>query len=478
MGETANPVDHVVDPGSFKPTADDLSAPDPLTFPGYSQAVADARARGRDEAVLTGAATVMDHSVEIASFEFGFLGGSMGEIVGERIARCMERAIERNVPFLLRTTTGGARMQEGMSALVQMPKLVAARTTLADAGIPYIAVLGDPTTGGVLASIGALADYTMAESGATIGFAGPRVVEVVTGAVPSGASHTAAAALSSGLVDTVVHPTDVRALVGMVLEVLTDDAPEHIEAPATVEAEPIDGWEAVLSARSVKRPSGAALGRAMADAFVELHGDRAGGDDGALVAAFARIKGRRVLMLGLDRASPGPAAFRTAQRCLSIAARLGLPVVTMIDTPGADPSETSESEGIAWAIGGLFETMLSIPVPIVSIVTGEGGSGGALAFACGDVLLAYEAAVFSVIKPEAAAAILWRDAGRAEEAARVLGLTAHDLHGLGIADAILPEPPDAGLLADAVAYHLDRITGRRHELVAARRARWRHMGGY
>jgi acetyl-CoA carboxylase carboxyl transferase subunit beta len=471
-------VDHVVDPGSFEPVTDDLVARDPLAFPGYSKSIEDAGTSGRAEAVLAGAGTIMGHEVEVASFDFRFLGGSMGEVVGERITRAVERAIERHVPFILRTATGGARMQEGMRALIQMPKLIAARAALGTAGLPYIAVLGDPTTGGVLASIGALADYTVAEAGATIGFAGPRVVEVVTGAVPSAASHNAAAALGNGLVDAVVEPGDARTLVGMVLDVLSMDTPEPVGTPPTAEPVPMDGWAAVRSARAPERPSGAALGRGMADAFIELHGDRAGHDDGALFAALGRIKGRRALILGLDRAAPRPAAFRTAQRCLSIATRLGLPVVTVIDTPGADPSESSESAGIAWAIGGLFESMLSLPVPVVCVVSGEGGSGGALAFACGDVLLMYGSAVFSVIQPEAAAAILWRDSGRAEEAANVLHLTAHDLSQLGIADAILPEPPDARRLADAVAYHLDRLTGSEHELAATRRGRWRHMGGY
>ncbi len=185
-----------------------------------------------------------------------------------------------------------------------------------------------------------------------------------------------------------------------------------------------------------------------------------------------------MILLALDRTHlPGPGAFRKARRCLEVAARLRLPVVTLVDTPGADPSELSEASGIAWEIAATFDAMLSAPVPILSIVTGEGGSGGALAFAAGDRLLIYEHAIFSVIGPEAAAAILWRDADKAPHAARSLKPTAHRLLDLGIADAVLAEPPDGRSLAKIVAYHLDAMSNRHDDIVAARRARWRNAGG-
>jgi acetyl-CoA carboxylase alpha subunit len=213
--------------------------------------------------------------------------------------------------------------------------------------------------------------------------------------------------------------------------------------------------------------------------MVELHGDRAGSDDRHVAAFIARVRGRRVVLLALDRSgTPGPGAFRKARRCVVLAERLGLPIVTLVDTPGADPSEPSEAHGIAWEIAGLFEDMLDADVPIVSIVTGEGGSGGALAFAAGDVMLVYAHAIFSVIGPEAAAAILWRDPDRAPDAARALHLTATDLVGLGIADHLLPEPVASASLADAVAYHLDRIEEGLPDRGAARRKRWRNLGGH
>jgi acetyl-CoA carboxylase carboxyl transferase subunit beta len=240
----------------------------------------------------------------------------------------------------------------------------------------------------------------------------------------------------------------------------------------------IDAWEAVAAARSPERPTAPDLAHAMSDAIVELHGDRAGSDDRFLVAALARVRGRRVVLLALDRAgAPAAGAFRKARRCIALARRLGLPIVTLVDTPGADPSEPSEARGIAWEIAGLFDDMLAADVPIISVVTGEGGSGGALAFATGDVMLVYEHSIFSVIGPEAAAAILWRDPERAPDAARALKLTAADLVRLGIADHLLPEPVTSASVADAVAYHLDRITGGAPKgAAAARRKRWRNLG--
>lgn len=476
---SATPYDNLVDEGSFERARDDLVSTDPLSFQGYPDALEAARSSsGSDESVHAGRATIGDHEVEIAAFEFSFLGGSMGEVAGERVARAMERAAERNAPFILRAATGGARMQEGMRSLIQMPKLVAARRALAEAHVPYIAVLGDPTTGGVLASVGALADVTIAEQGATVGFAGPRVVAAFTGTAPSMASHTSASALVNGMVDVVVDSEQVRGAVAALLDVLAPDSPTAGVTPATTTSASLDAWDAVEAARAEGRPAGPDLAQGMSEAFVELHGDRAGTDDPALCAALARVHGRSIALLALDRSiAPGPGAFRKARRCLRMADRLQIPVVTLVDTPGADPSEPSEAGGIAWEIAALFDEMLTADIPIVSVVTGEGGSGGALAFATADILLAYEDTIFSVIGPEAAAAILWRDKERAPEAARALKLTAADLVTLGIADGMLAAPLSATSVADAVAYHLDRMTDGPKNKGAARRERWRNFGG-
>jgi acetyl-CoA carboxylase carboxyl transferase subunit beta len=368
-----------------------------------------------------------------------------------------------------------------------MPKVVAARIRLARAGSPFIAVLGHPTTGGVLASLAALADVTVAEAGATIGFAGPRVAEAFTGRELTGTSHSAETALANGLVDDLIEPEGLASYLGRVVATLAPEGPlpqgadpARPTSPASTSTEG-DPWDAVLEARAEKRPLAFEILLGMAESLVELRGDRGGRDDPAIDCAIARVRGRRMVVLGLDRErAPGPAAFRKARRCIAIATRLKLPLITLVDTRGADPSEDAESGGIAWEIAALFDELLAAPVPTVALVTGEGGSGGALAFAATDRLLIYEGAIFSVIGPEMAAQILWRDPSRASEAARLLKPTAESLAALGIADGVLPEPLTPETTAAAIAYHLGRLDEEHitpSERVDRRLDRWRKPHG-
>lgn len=469
-------ISSLVDQGTFDAVQDGLRSRDPLGWEDYSSALERAAEKTQeDESVTAGPALIGGHKVEIATFNFGFIGGSMGEVAGERIARAMERAADSEMPFLLISATGGARMQEGMRALVQMPKVVAARVTLGRAGQPFIAVLGNPTTGGVLASVGALADATIVESGATIGFAGPRVAERFTGKRLTEGSHTAENAFIRGLVDEVADSGDMREVVINALAAFATDSPEPVEPPdrPTTGSPPDDAWTIVEAARASDRPLAHELLLEMTESLFVLNGDRAGGNDPAVDVAVGRIMGQRILVLSLDRhRAPRPSAYRKARRGVALAGRLGIPIVTFIDTRGADPSEDSEAHGIAWEIAALSEAMLTVPVRTVGVVTGEGGSGGALAFAATDVLLAYEGSFFSVIGPEMAAEILWRDPLRAPEAARRLQLSAHDLVKHGIADELIPEPPDPPALKQTIAYHLGRLQSE-EGLVERRLNRWR-----
>ena len=470
----------LLDLDSWRPVRDELTSSDPLGFPGYPGALDERKLSPTDESVKAGPGLVSGLDVEFAQFDFAFFGGSMGEVAGERLARAMERAAERRVPFLLRTATGGARMQEGMRSLIQMPKVVVARLGLAAARVPFIAILGNPTTGGVFASLASLADVTIAEAEATIGFAGPRVAERFMGyRLPHG-SHTAESAFMSGLVDEVVDPEELRDFVTSILMTFLPDKPRDVAPMGDADQQRIDEWDAVQRARDDDRPLAHELILEIAESLVVLHGDRVGGVDPAVDIALARIAGRKVVVLALDRQrSPGPAAFREARRAIEIAVRLGLPIVSIVDTPGADPSADSESSGIAGEIARTFRDLLSAPVPTLSVVTGEGGSGGALAFCATDVLLAYENSVFSVIGPELAAEILWRDSERGPEAARLLKVGAVDLLELGIADALVPEPLTPASLENVIAYHLSRLcdAGSVDDLRAARLERWRSRYG-
>jgi acetyl-CoA carboxylase carboxyl transferase subunit beta len=472
----------LLDPGSFHVHADELGTPNPLDYPGYLDSVGRLRSGGRDESVVPARGSIAGLPVELAAFDFSFMGGSMGEVSGERLAGGLERAAEDRVPFILRTSTGGARMQEGMRALVQMPKVVSARLELADAHQPLVALLDDPTTGGVLASIAGLADFTAARPGATVGFAGPRIVQSVTGVPPSERSHTSESALAHGLVDAIDDALPERSWVRDVIGALAPDDPRAVPVPRLVDHPDaaVDEWAAVNIERAGDRPTASGLLFEISDSLVEMRGDRAGHDDRAVVTALVRVAGRRAVALALDRdIPPGPSGFRKARRAVAVAGRLDLPVVTLIDTPGADPSEESESGGLAWAIAALYESLLAAPVPVLSVVTGEGGSGGGLAFAVGDFLLAYTSSVFSIIRPEAAAEILWRDPNRAPEAAQLLKPSAHDLLRFGIADALIDEQLSATTLQHVLAYHLDLLAGAtitRSERAKHRRKRWRRSG--
>jgi acyl-CoA carboxylase subunit beta len=470
-------VAHLVDQGSFEPVADDLSTADPLGFPGYLDAMSRTRERSEsDESVVAGPARIGGIEVELAAFDFSFFGGSVGEVAGERVARSLDRATERRVPFVARLTTGGSRMQEGMRSLVQMARVASARIAFEAAAQPFVAVLADPATGGPLASIGSLADVTIAEAGARIGFAGPRLVESFTGRRLAG-SHSAETALGAGLVDAVVPPIEVGRTVAHVLGVLAPDNPQRADRPTPASAERPSGWDVVQIARAKDRPTGPELLSESLDSHVVIQGDRAGREDPAVAVALGRLRGSRLLMMALDRlTAPGPAAYRKARRAVDIARRLGLPIVTLIDTPGANPSEASENAGISSEIALLIEAMLRADVPVLGVITGEGGSGGALAFAVGDRLVAYAGSAFSVIAPESAAEILWRDSSRAREAANVLKLGAFELERLGIADEVASEPLSSDSLASTVAYHLHSLTSNRGpgaDLVAARLERWR-----
>jgi acetyl-CoA carboxylase carboxyl transferase subunit alpha len=214
----------------------------------------------------------------------------------------------------------------------------------------------------------------------------------------------------------------------------------------------LTAWQRTLLARHPRRPYTRDWCKLLFDDFLELHGDRLFGDDAAIVGGLARFEGRSVVVLGHQKGRdtrekiarnfgmPHPEGYRKAQRLFEMAAKFGKPVVTFIDTPGAYPGIGAEERGQAEAIARNLRLMAGLPVPIIAVVTGEGGSGGALAIGMGNRVLMLEYAVYSVISPEGCAAILWSDAGKAPEAAEVMKITAPDLVRLGVIDGIIPEP--------------------------------------
>jgi acetyl-CoA carboxylase carboxyl transferase alpha subunit/acetyl-CoA carboxylase carboxyl transferase beta subunit len=428
----------------FEPNRGRSRSRDPIEFPGYREAVrATASAGEADEAVMTGIASIDGHKAVAAVFEFSFLGGSMGIEAGRRLDAAMRTAARIKIPFIAVTSTGGARMQEGMAALAQMPRTVAASLRLKSRGVPRITVLCHPTTGGVYASFASLADFIVAEKDATVGFAGPRVAESVAGERLPAGSHTAAAAYRAGLSDALLEPDQIKSWLARLLRILGTENPSippRRNPPAPRRAKR-SAWQTFEVARHPARPSPRDYVNMMFEEVIEIRGDRIGAEDAAVLCCVGLLDGIRIAVVAIDRASPVPAGFRKAQRTIDLAASLELPILTLIDTPGADPRSESEYQGLAGEIARTFESLLGVKTPVVSVVTGEGGSGGALSLACGDVVLTQENAVFSVTSPESAATILHRDASRAQDVADQLKPTAAAMLGFGYADRVVAEPP-------------------------------------
>ncbi|MFG1649761.1 acetyl-CoA carboxylase carboxyltransferase subunit alpha [Micromonospora sp. NPDC049275] len=510
----------LVDPGSLCLLPDRLPEADPIDFVDvlpYPHRLSAARvSTGLAEAVLCATATIGGHPAALAVMDFRFLGGSLGCAVGELITRTAERALDDRVPLILVTASGGARMQEGALSLMQMATVSQAIAALREAGLLTVSVLTDPTYGGVAASFATNTDLVLAESGARMGFAGPRVIRQVTGrALPEG-FQTADFLLRHGQVDMVVQRRSLRGRLAALLAAAgtgrparppvprQEPAPHHERlagaAPAADGTQPAvrDAWETVRTARHPGRPTTLDYLDSVFDGFVELHGDRLSGDCPAIVGGVARLAGRHVMVIGHQKGHTtadlvarnfgmaSPAGHRKALRLMRLAARLGLPVVTLVDTPGADPGISAEEQGQAAAIAENILTLTVLPTPVLAVITGEGGSGGALALAVADRVLMLQHAVYSVISPEGCAAILWPDRSAAPQAARALRLTAPDLCRLGVVDEIVPEPATAAhddpaetarrLRAALLANLLPLLDVPPAMLVRLRRQRFRRFG--
>ncbi len=475
-------IDLIVDPESFEEFSRHLVSVDPLVFSDrlpYRRRVLDAREQtGLTEAAVSGTARILGIPVVLVVLDFRFLGGSMGSVVGEKITMAFERAAEKKMPIITVAASGGARMQEGMLSLMQMAKTVAAAKKLHDAHVPFVSLLTHPTTGGIYASFATQGDVILAEPKALVGFAGPRVIKGTSGRddIPS---HTAEFLFGQGFVDQVVDRTRLRDTLSTILRILNSrpqlskDGKRSTTAPASGDR---PAWEIVQIARHPERPTALDYIRRMSQQFVELHGDRLYGDDPAIVGGLGEIAGRGVVFIGHERGHGDesrrggqalPEGYRKATRLMELAARLRLPVVTLIDTPGVYLGEGSEERGIAMALSENLALMSSLPVPVVAVIIGEGGSGGAIALGLADRVLMLENAVYSVIAPEGAAAILFRDASRAPEVAESLKITAADCLRLEVIDEIVPEP-EGGANRDpnyASALLLDSLTDRLAELL-------------
>ncbi|MEU4453891.1 carboxyl transferase domain-containing protein [Nocardioides sp. NPDC023903] len=471
MGLTsAELIDLVLDPGTW--TSWDTPPVHGELPEAYAADLVRARARaGTDESVVTGEARIAGRRVAVVLSEFRFLAGSIGRASAERLITAVERATREGLPLLAGPASGGTRMQEGTPAFVQMVRIAEAVTRHKAAGLPYLVYLRHPTTGGVMASWGSLGHVTVAEPAALLGFLGPKVYEVLNGRpFPSGV-QVSENLFAHGLVDGVVPPDELAGLVDRVLTILdlrpeksptsaetslasaewsaSDASTDGSDASADgADFSAVDTWDAITRSRRADRPGARALLRIAASDVVPLNGTGQGERDPGLIIALARFGSAPCLVLAQDRREQahqplGPEGLREAQRGMKLAAGLGLPVVTVIDTPGAALSAEAENGGIAGEIARTLGTLVNVETPTLSLMLGEGNGGGALAFLPADRVVAAQHAWLSPLPPEGASAIVHGDSDHAAEMAEAQRVLAVDLQQIGVVDRIVAESPDA-----------------------------------
>ncbi len=479
-------IEMLMDEGSFEEWDADMEFSNPLDFPGYEKKVQAAKERTKlNEAIVTGKGRISGQETAFGVCDARFLMSSMGHIVGEKIARMVERATAGKLPVIIYACSGGARMQEGLVSLMQMAKTSAALKKHHDAGQLFISVLTDPTTGGVTASFAMLGDIILAEPNALIGFAGPRVIEqTIRQKLPEGFQRSEFL-LAHGFVDKIVERKDQKEVLAQLLRLHRQDAGMDMSGESVTEplmegnAFSLEGqekkgrrreknggkpsaategktaWDTVQLSRAAGRPVATDYIEMIFDDFVELHGDRYFSDDGAIVGGIAAFCGRPVTVIGQQKGKntkdnirrnfgmPSPDGYRKALRLMKQAETFRRPIVCFVDTPGAFCGLEAEERGQGEAIArNLFE-MASLTVPVLSVVIGEGGSGGALAMAVANEVWMLENAIYSILSPEGFASILWKDSKKAPNAAEVMKITAADLYEKGLIEQVIPEEEPA-----------------------------------
>ena len=463
-------IEMITDEGSFEEWNETMPVSNPLCYKGYEEKLKQLQEKtGLDEAIVTGRAKIGGFPVALGVCDSRFLMASMGENVGEKIALAVEKATEERLPVIIFSCSGGARMQEGIVSLMQMAKTSAAIKRHSDAGLLYISVLTNPTTGGVTASFAMLGDIILAEPGALIGFAGPRVIEqTIRQKLPKGFQRSEFL-LEHGFLDQIVTRNEMKNTLAELLHLHCNKPEKRVETESTETIEKSTGrneksldstgaqcekktaWEHVLLARDKERPTGKDYIPWLFEHFTELHGDRLFGDDPALTGGIAWFNKVPVTVLIQEKGNGtkeniahnfgmvSPEGYRKSLRLMKQAEKVGRPVICLVDTPGAFCGLEAEERGQGEAIARNLYELSTLRVPVLSIVIGEGGSGGALALAAGDQVWMMENSIYSILSPEGFASILWKDSTKAKEAAQVMKLTAVDLKKLGIIERVIGE---------------------------------------
>ena len=466
--KTNNRIRMVADPKTFEPWFEDMEVSNPLDYEGYEDKLAAAREKtGLKEAGPVGRCKVFGEDIVLGICDSRFMMASMGHVVGEKITCAIERATALNLPVFIFCCSGGARMQEGIVSLMQMEKTSAAIRKHGDAGLLYCSILTDPTTGGVTASFAMLGDVIMAEPGALVGFAGPRVIKQTIGQELPEGFQTSEFLVEHGIIDGIVKRENLKKTIYFLVKThqcngkktYADYRPNeefHFELSETLKEQswfstPRSAWEKVKAVRQVERPSASDYISHIFDFFVESHGDRAFRDDKAMIGGLAFLDGQPVTIIADEKGKdfkecqernfgmPMPEGYRKALRLMKQAEKFNRPVISFVNTSGAFCGIEAEERGQGEAIARNLMEMSSLKVPVLCLMIGEGGSGGALATAVGNEVWMMENATYSILSPEGFASILWKDANRAKEASEVMNITAQDLKRLGVIEEIIPE---------------------------------------
>ncbi|MFJ5229922.1 carboxyl transferase domain-containing protein [Kitasatospora sp. NPDC088391] len=481
-------LDLLVDPGSFDSWDEPVTAE--YADPDYRDALARARARtGLDEAVLTGRALLDGRPIALVAGEFGFLGGSIGVATAERITRAVERATAERLPLLALPVSGGTRMQEGSAAFLCMVRVTAAVHAHRSAGLPYLTYLRNPTMGGVFASWGTLGHLVLAEPAARLGFLGPRVYEELRGEPLPPDVQRAETLAANGRLDAIVPPERLRDFLSRAFTILTARpaavpaaSPVPAALPVAADADD-DAWESVRLSRRPGRLSALELLEHTAELLLPLDGDS------SLVRALALIGGRPVMVVAQQRPGAGQpetpftaADLRAVRRQAQLAEELGMPLLTVVDTSGAELSVAAELDGVALEIAHCLTTLVGLRTPVLAVLLGQGSGGGALALLPADRVIAAQHAWLAPLPPEGASAIVHRDGEHAPQLARAQGITATALTATGLVDQVVPETDDPADLRDRLATAVTTALTELAELptptrLATRATRNRHLGG-
>ena len=465
----------LVDPGSFKEINRSIAAIDPTSSSSKStynaRFSADQRRTGLYEAIVTGVCSIGGSSATLIVLDFGFMGGSISSVVGEKAALAFEHAAKRKLPVVAVLTSGGSRVNEGLLSLLQMGKITVSSERFSEKKLPLISVLANPTTGQAFASLANLADITLAEPGAIIGFSTARAIKESGTRSNQLTISNAESQLSNGMIDTIIDRTELNETLATLLDLTNPEFRLSYRKKTKRNQTPLPkqrAWQSVGLARHTKRPTSIDYINRIVLNFFELKGDRASGEDPAIVGGLGHLGGQTVMIIGQERGDENndavndgmtsPAGFRKAVRLMKLAEKFEIPVITLIDTPGPNQGAPSEIGGLGSSIASTMSVMASLNVPTIAAIIGQGGSEGALALAIADRVLMMQNAIYTAMAPEEAADLMFDKSTSNEEVAESLRLTAADCLELNMVDEIVGEPITAAHESpDAAARQLRRI---------------------